>query len=134
MRILAVVVIVVIAAACGGTQGSESQPGPTVVGNEAPPPDAAPVETVARRTKPACSGPDTECAMTLMRYYRDEMCDCAARKDKDCAERVTSDMTAWMNDAGPGTPASARVNESQAKEMIVVGTQIGECTTTAMAP
>jgi hypothetical protein len=133
MKLLWVVVVGVLVASCGGKQQPESPPGPSVVGNEAPAPDAAPVETVAMRSMPDCSSEDG-CGMRVMRYFRDEMCGCASRKDKDCAQRVTDDMTKWAQDSAKSPQRERRWGEEEMKEMEAVGRQLGECTTKAFMP
>ncbi len=129
----ALFLIAIVAAACGGKQPSEAQPAPTVVGNEAPTADAGPDVTVSKRSPPDC-GTEDGCGMRVMRYFRDEMCGCASRTDKDCAQRVTDEMTVWAQESAKRAQPDRRWTESDAKEMETVGRQLGECTTRAMMP
>lgn len=127
------VVVVGLAVACGGKQQPEAEPAATVVGNEAPAPEAAPVETVAKRSMPVCDDDDA-CGMRVMRYFRDEMCVCGSRKDKDCAQRVTDEMTMWAQESAKRASRPAKWSENDSRDMEMVARQLGECTTLAMMP
>lgn len=73
-------------------------------------------------------------AMAKMVEFKDKMCGCADKKDKDCAQKVTEEMTKWAQDSAKNNPAAATPNAADAKKMEEVGKQLGECTTKAMMP
>ncbi len=126
------VAVVSALAACGGSQ--PPAPAPTVVGNEAPAPAEQAPATPAKRSVPTCENDETNCSLLAMRYFRDEMCDCASRADKDCAERVTDEMTTWAQEAPKRADAGPRWKDGELDEMETAGRQLGECTTRALMP
>ena len=71
-------------------------------------------------------------AMGKMVEFKDKMCGCADKKDKDCAQKVTDDMTKWAQDSAKTMDKNAKPSEADMKKMEEVGKQLGECTTKAM--
>lgn len=71
-------------------------------------------------------------AMGKMVEFKDKMCGCADKKDKDCAQKVTDDMTKWAQDSAKTMDKNAKPTEADMKKMEEVGKQLGECTTKAM--
>ncbi len=71
-------------------------------------------------------------AMGKMVEFKDKMCGCADKKDKDCAQKVTDDMTKWAQDSAKTMDKNVKPTEADMKKMEEVGKQLGECTTKAM--
>jgi hypothetical protein len=68
---------------------------------------------------PKLADPAADEAIAKMTEFRDAMCACA---DKPCAERVSSDMTRWSSDAGPG-PKLDEADTRQVADMMAAYTQ-----------
>lgn len=71
-------------------------------------------------------------AMGKMVEFKDKMCGCADKKDKDCATKITEDMAKWASDSAKTMDKNAKPSEADMKKMTEVGKQLGECTTKAM--
>lgn len=121
-------------AACGGSPPPATAPPPAPVGNVAPAAEPTEPPPVAKRRMPQCKDAvDTAgCGMEALVYFKDEMCDCAAAKDKACAERVTDEMTVWAQEAAKITVPAREVTDADGKLMEEVGKLLGECTTKAL--
>jgi|GEM_PF-2195212 len=113
--------------ACGGNAPPPAQPPLSGQAPAAPPP-APPAPPAPPPADDA--HPTSEQLVARMAGFRDEMCKCAT---KDCADKVTEDMTRWGQALAASGPRDAPVvTDDDTKRMAEVTETMVKCMTAVM--